>query len=199
MTHAHEGLEPSDWVLRFAHLVAPGARVLDVACGRGRHAGFFAARGANVIAVDRDAGALAALEATANVETRQADIEHGQWPFADQQFDAIVVVNYLHRPLLPQLRGSLGPGGVLLYDTFAQGNELYGRPSNPAFLLASGELLAFAAQAPALTVVAFEQGVVRRDGGTAVVQRLAAVAASFPWPPALASAAPEPGIPPRIG
>jgi hypothetical protein len=86
-----------------------------------------------------------------------------------------VVVNYLHRPLLPQLRGSLGPGGVLLYDTFAQGNELYGRPSNPDFLLAPGELLAFAAQAPALTVVAFEQGVLRRDDRTAVVQRLAAL------------------------
>jgi hypothetical protein len=105
----------------------------------------------------------------------------------------------LHRALLLQLRGSLASGGVLLYDTFAQGNELYGRPRNPAFLLAPGELLAFAAQPPALTVLAFEQGVVHRGEGAAVVQRLAAVASSFPWPPALAAAAPEPGNEAGIG
>ena len=197
--HAHHGLEPSAWIRRFAHLVAPGARVLDVASGPGRHAQFFAARGAQVTAVDRDAGALAALDGVAGIVTGLADIEGGAWPFGDVQFDAIVVVNYLHRPLLPLLRGALGPGGVLLYDTFAQGNELFGRPANPAFLLAPGELLAFAAQPPALTVVGFEQGMVRRHAGTAVVQRLAAVATSFPWPPALGPAAPEAGIPPRIG
>jgi SAM-dependent methyltransferase len=189
-THAHEGLEPSDWIRRFAHLVAPGARVLDVACGGGRHARFFAARGADVVAVDRDAGALAALQGANKITTHVADLESGAWPFAEQLFDAIVVVNYLHRPLLPQLRGSLGPGGVLLYDTFAQGNELYGRPRNPAFLLAPGELLTVAVQPPALTVVAFEQGVVRRAAGSAVVQRLAAVAAPFPWPPRLETPAP---------
>lgn len=192
--HVHDEAEPSPWVRRFAHLISPGARVLDVAAGRGRHARFCAARGAQVLAVDRDAAALAALQGVANVETRVADLESAPWPFADQLFDAVLVVNYLHRPLLPQLRGSLASGGVLLYDTFAQGNELYGRPRNPAFLLAPGELLVFATQSPALTVIGFEQGVVHRGAGRAVVQRLAAVAASFPWPPALAAAAPEPGI-----
>jgi len=191
--HVHDEAEPSAWVRRFAHLIAPGARVFDVAAGRGRHARFCATRGAHVLAVDRDADALAALQGVANVETRVADLESGPWPFADQLFDAILVVNYLHRALLPQLRGSLAPGGVLLYDTFAQGNELYGRPRNPAFLLAPGELLAFAAQPPALTVLAFEQGVVHRGEGTAVVQRLAAVASSFPWPPALEAPASKPG------
>src|SRR5205085_12098061 len=140
-----------------------------------------------------------ALDGVAGIVTRRADIEGGPWPFADVQFDAIVVVNYLHRPLLPLLRGALGPGGVLLYDTFAQGNELYGRPANPAFLLAPGELLAFAAQPPALTVVGFEQRLLRRDAGSAVVQPLAGVAPSLPWPPTPASASPETGIAPRIG
>ena len=192
--HAHESVAPSDWVRRYAHLVRTGARVLDVACGAGRHARFFAARGAHVVAVDRDAGAIAALHDATNVDARVADIETGAWPFGADLFDAIVVVNYLHRPLLSQLRGSLAPGGVLLYDTFAQGNELHGRPRNPAFLLAPGELLTLAAQPPPLTVVAYEQGVVRRAGGTAVVQRLAAVASGFPWPPPLTGAAPEQGI-----
>lgn len=182
--HRHD-TEPSAWVRRFAHLVSQRARVLDLAAGGGRHTRFFAARGAHVTAVDRDAAALAALAAIDGVTTRAVDLESDPWPFADARFDAIVATNYLHRPLLAQLRGALAPAGVLLYETFAQGNEAHGRPSNPAFLLAAGELLALAAQAPPLIVVAFEQGLVRLPERLAVVQRLAAVGRAYLWPPPL--------------
>lgn len=178
-------VQPSDWVRRFARLIARDARVLDVASGAGRHARFLAARGARVTAVDRDAAALASLDGVERITTRVADLEAGPWPFADTRFDAIVVTNYLHRPLLPTLRGALGAAGLLLYETFAQGNEAHGRPSNPAFLLAPGELLAVANQAPPLIVIAFEQGMARMRGRTAVVQRLAAVGGAYPWPPPL--------------
>jgi SAM-dependent methyltransferase len=158
--------------------------VLDLACGRGRHARHFAARGATVLAVDRDAAALAALAGVAGITTRELDLEAGAWPLAGATFDAIVVCNYLHRPRLPQLVAALAPAGVLLYETFAEGNAAYGRPANPDFLLRRDELLAVAA-AGALTVVAFEQGVVRGPERTAVVSRLAAVGPGRPWPPAL--------------
>jgi SAM-dependent methyltransferase len=128
---------------------------------------------------------LRALEGVERVVTRAADLESGPWPFADARFDAVVVTNYLHRPLLPMLRGALDPAGVLLYETFAQGNEAYGRPSNPAFLLAPGELLALTTQAQPLIVVAFEQGVARLADRAAVVQRVAAVGSAYPWPPSL--------------
>jgi SAM-dependent methyltransferase len=182
--HPHD-TEPSEWVRRFAHLVAHGARVLDVAAGSGRHARFLAGRGAKVVAVDRDAQAMRALEAVDGVTARVADLESGPWPFADARFDVIVVTNYLHRPLLPLLRGALEPAGVFLYETFAQGNEAFGRPSNPAFLLAPDELLTLVTQGPGLIVVAFEQGVARLPGRSAVVQRVAAVGSAYPWPPHL--------------
>jgi SAM-dependent methyltransferase len=176
-------MTPSPWIERFAPLVPPGARVLDLACGKGRHARFFAARGQRVVAVDRDAGALAALDGDARIETRIADLEAGPWPLAGERFDAIVVANYLHRPLFAHLLAALADDGVLLYETFARGNEAFGRPSNPAFLLAPGELLALAA--PALTVVAFEQGYLSSVSGGAVIERLAAVGPRRPWPPPL--------------
>jgi SAM-dependent methyltransferase len=185
----HDGT-PSDWVRRFAHLFTPGARVLDVAAGRGRHARFLAARGAHVLAIDRDPDALAGLADVPNVTTQVADLESGSWPLAEARFNAVVVVHYLHRPVLAAVRAALEPGGVLLYETFAQGNEAHGRPRNPDFLLAPGELLEWAARAPALTVVAFEQGLVRRGGDTVVIQRLAAVAPGHPWPPTLADRQP---------
>lgn len=182
----HARLEPSPWILRFAHLVPAGARVLDLACGYGRHATFFAARGAHVIAIDRDATALATLAGTPGIETRCADLEGGPWPMANERFDAIVVSHYLHRPLFTQLRAALADDGALLYETFAQGNEAYGRPSNPAFLLRPGELLELAAAAPRpLAVVAFEQGVAHTAERPAVMQRLAAVGSARAWPPAL--------------
>jgi SAM-dependent methyltransferase len=177
--HATEGVSP--WIARFAPLVLPGARVLDLACGRGRHTRFFAARGHDVVAVDRDVAALAELADDPRIEVRAVDLETGSWPLAGERFDAIVVANYLHRPLFPHLLAALADDGVLLYGTFARGNEAFGRPSNPEFLLAPGELLTVAARG--LTVVAFEQGFVSGSPRGAVVERLAAVGPRRPWPP----------------
>ncbi len=172
---AHETDAASAWVLRWARLVPPGD-VLDLACGYGRHARHFAALGHEVTALDRDPEALAALEGAARVHPLRADLEDGSpWPLAGRRYAGIVVANYLHRPLFPLLIEALAPGGALIYETFALGNERFGRPSRPEFLLGPGELLgAFGA---ALTVVAFEQGAVRSPR-PAVVQRLCAVRAA---------------------
>jgi len=172
MSSVHDDVAASAWIARFAALVPAGARVLDVAAGRGRHARFFAARGAQVVAVDVDAEALAALAGVRGVTARVADLEDGAWPFAAASFDAIVVANYLHRPRLPHLLATLAPDGVLLYETFMLGNERFGKPSNPDFLLRPNELIE--AFAPHLTVLAFEQGIVSRPR-PAAIQRLAAV------------------------
>jgi SAM-dependent methyltransferase len=180
---AHAAAAPSPWVARFAHLVPPGGRVLDLACGFGRHARFFATRGCRVLAVDRDRAALASMEGIAGIETRAADLEGAPWPLADRRFDALVVTSYLHRPLFPQIVAALVDDGTLLYETFARGNEAYGRPSNPDFLLEPGELLRLADHG--LTIVAFEQGDVAAGERGAVVQRLAAVGPRRSWPPAL--------------
>jgi len=162
---------PSHWIRRFAPLVAPGARVLDLACGSGRHTRLFVERGCTVVAIDREPRFDGALRAHPRVELRVADLEQGAWPLAAETFDAIVVTNYLHRPLLAHLLAALAPGGVLLYETFAAGQAAFGRPGNPAFLLRPGELLE--AFGGALRVVAFEDGyeAVPRP---AMVQRIAA-------------------------
>ena len=164
----------SAWIVRWSHLVAPGATVLDVAAGSGRHARWFAARGQRVVALERDPAALAALAGIAGVEPVAVDLEDGSpWPLPDTaRFAAVIVTNYLHRPLLPRLVAALAPGGVLLYETFAQGNENIGKPSNPAFLLAPGELLD--AVRGALRVVAFEDGYTALPR-PAFVQRICAV------------------------
>lgn len=177
------GVVPSAWVARFAPLV-PTGEVLDVACGSGRHALLFAAFGHPVLAIDRDAAALERLAAAAvpGIVTLQIDLEQDSeaaagfdWPFAAGRFAAIVVTNYLHRPLLDALLASLAPGGMLIYETFARGNERYGKPSNPDFLLMPGELLALAARGAApLHVVAFEEGEVGMPA-PAVTQRICAV------------------------
>jgi SAM-dependent methyltransferase len=187
-SNPHFGLVPSPWMTRFSHLIPAGARVLDLACGYGRHAHYFATRGAHVVAIDRDATALATLSGVPGIETRLADLEGGVWPLGDERFDAIVVSHYLYRPLFIGLRSALAADGSLLYETFARGNEAFGKPSNPEFLLRPGELLAFAAAAtPPMTVVAFEQGLTDIAGRMGVVQRLAAVGAARAWPPALES------------
>lgn len=177
------GDEPSPWIERFAPLVAPGAAVLDLACGRGRHARFFARRGARVLAVDRDAAAIASLDGVEGVETVVADLEAGSWPLPDRRFDAIVVARYLHRPLFAHLFAALAPDGAFLYDTFARGHEALGRPTNPDFLLERGELLRVVEGR--LHVVGYEEGRVAEAGRTAIVQRIAAVGRTRPWPPAL--------------
>jgi SAM-dependent methyltransferase len=170
---------PSPWIERWAHLVRTGARVLDVAAGEGRHARFFAGRGGHVTAIDRDRDSLAVVAGVPGIETRVVDVETAPWPFDRATFDAIVVVRYLHRPLLPHLLASLAGDGVFLYETFAVGNEAFGRPTNPDFLLRPDELLE--AVRGHLSVIAFEQG--RIDGERpAVVQRLAAVGPRAAWP-----------------
>ncbi len=169
---------PSAWVGRFLPLVRPGGGVLDLACGYGRHARLLEAGGWRVTAADRDTAALAALAGRAGIETLAADLEAGPWPLAGRRFDGIVVTNYLHRPLFPHLLEALAEGGVLLYETFMRGNERFGRPTNPDFLLQPGELLA--AFGSALQVVAFEQGEVA-EPKPAVVQRLCAVRGAGPF------------------
>jgi SAM-dependent methyltransferase len=175
--------EPSHWITRFAYLVPIGARVLDVAAGGGRHARFFAARGNRVVAVDRDREALDAYRCLPQIETRALDLESATWPLAGETFDAIVVVNYLHRPGLCHLLDALAPDGTLLYQTFAVGNEAYGRPKNPDFLLREGELLDIVEGR--LTVVAFEQGLSSNRDSPAVIERIAAVGAARDWPPTI--------------
>ena len=164
---------PSDWVVRWSHLVAPGGRILDLACGHGRHARYLAHHGHAVIACDRDADALASLGGVPGVEAVRADLEDGApWPLPEGGFAAIVVVNYLHRPLFPAIAASLAPGGVLIYETFALGNERYGKPSNPAFLLQRDELIEVFGRD--LVVAGYEQGRTHR-GRPALIQRLCAV------------------------
>ena len=162
------GTAPSCWVQRWSHLVPKGARVLDVACGSGRHVRWFALRGCTVTGVDRDAAATLPLHAIAEIVT--ADIENGPWPLAARQFDAVVVTNYLWRPRLHDIIDSVATGGVLICETFAVGNETVGKPSNPDFLLLPGELLQ---AAQALRVVAFEDGF--EEQPERFVQRIVAV------------------------
>ena len=168
---SHTALEPSAWVTRWAHLIVPAGRVLDVACGSGRHLRWLAAQGFTVTGVDRDAAALAPLGVVGR--TVVADIENAAWPLAGERFDAVIVTHYLWRPLWPALRASLAQGGVLIVETFALGNEAFGKPSNPDFLLRPGELLD---ACRGLHVVAFEDGVL--EAPKRRVQRIAAVHAT---------------------
>lgn len=173
---SHGGQAASPWVRRWSHLVPPGASVLDVACGSGRHVRWFVARGARVTGIDRDAAAVAPLSGIAEIVV--ADIENGPWPFAGRVFDTVVVTNYLWRERLPDVIGSLAPGGVLIYETFAAGNEAVGKPSNPTFLLRPGELLQACA---GLRVIAFEDGFIEADRSAPerFVQRIVAARESL--------------------
>lgn len=161
---------PSAWLVRHAHLLRPAGTVLDVACGAGRHVRWLQQRGHRVFAVDRNAQALDGLRDIAAVCV--ADLESGAWPYAQQQFDAVIVTNYLWRPLLPHIVQAVAPGGMLLYETFALGQASLGKPSNPAFLLRPGELLD--AVRPTLRVLRYEDGFVTTPH-PAYVQRIAAV------------------------
>ena len=166
---------PSPWVVRWSHLAAPGAGVLDIACGGGRHLAWFDQRGHRVTGIDRDTTAARARLPGAELIT--ADIEAGPWPLtpaggdpAVRQFGLVVVTNYLWRALWPHILDSVAPGGVLIYETFAAGNETVGRPSRPDFLLQPGELLRVCAD---WHVVAYENGTLAAPAR--FVQRIAAV------------------------
>ena len=157
--------------MRFAPLVRPSSSVLDVACGNGRHTRFFLARGHEVVAVDIDLSKVADLETSAHLKLIEADIEGGPWPLSGARFDAVVVTNFLHRPLLDRLVDAVAPEGVLIYETYARGNERWGRPSNPDFLLRPGELLEVARGR--LRVIAYEDVTVT-DPRPAAIQRICA-------------------------
>lgn len=167
------GSEPSEWVARFAGFVPPAGRVLDVAAGSGRHTRFFLGRGHPVTAVDRDASGLADRKDDPALEILEFDLEGvDTWPFAGREFEAVVVTNYLHRPILPDIVATVATGGVLIYETFAGGQERFGRPQNPDFLLQPGELLD--AARGRLRVVAYEDLIL--ENPSRAVQRIAAVA-----------------------
>jgi SAM-dependent methyltransferase len=163
---------PSPWLIRHAPLIRAGGSVLDLACGNGRNTRWLAEQGWRVEAVDRDASAIAGLQEIPGVHAWVANLEQGLWSFEGQHFDAIVVCRYLHRPLLPKLAEALAESGVLIYETFMRGQEKFGRPQNPDFLLRSDEL--YEAYGKTLTVVAFEQGVAEAPK-PAMVQRLCAI------------------------
>jgi SAM-dependent methyltransferase len=172
MSDPHDVETPSPWVTRWAGCIKAEGRVLDVAAGNGRHSRYLASLGYSVEAVDRDPAAREGLRGTPGVYARVADLEKAPWPYTGERFDGIVVTNYLFRPMLPLLVDSLPFGGVLIYETFAAGNERYGRPSNPAYLLQPGELLEVARNA--MRVIAYEDVIVS-EPKPAAVQRLCAV------------------------
>ena len=160
---------PSPWIVRWADAITPAGSVLDLACGSGRHVRHLAGLGLRVTAVDRDREALDRCSGA--VERLQADLEGGAWPLGSRRFDAVVVTNYLWRELMPHIVASIAPGGLLLYETFAVGNERFGKPSNPDFLLRPGELLE--AVHGRLRVLGFED-LVEEEPRPAAVQRICA-------------------------
>ncbi|MBI1243632.1 MAG: SAM-dependent methyltransferase [Alphaproteobacteria bacterium] len=169
---SHGGGTASGWVIAHAGLVPAGGRVLDLAAGGGRHSHYFADRGHPVVAVDRD---ITALAGRPGIECLRADLEDGSpWPLPGRAFAGVVVTNYLHRPLFPAIRAAVAAGGALIYETFARGNERFGKPSNPDFLLADNELLGLAL--PDLRVVAYEHLTIELPR-PAIVQRIAAIRA----------------------
>ena len=170
-SHSHTG-RPSPWLQRFVHLIPAGGQVLDVACGQGRHLRWLHGLGFRMTGVDRDPAAIESIRpfVSADGNAVLADIESGPWPFEGRRFDAVIVTNYLWRPLLPRIVASVADGGVLLYETFAQGNETVGKPSRPDFLLRPGELIEACRD---LRIVACEDGFLDRP--ERFVQRIAAV------------------------
>ena len=153
-TRGHGLDQPSEWVVRWASSIVPVGEVLDLACGGGRHSRYLASLGLRVCAVDRDRHALAALAGIAGIAVQLSDLENAPWPLTGRRFDGVIVTNYLHRPLFPCILDALSPTGLLVYETFAAGNEHFGKPSNPDFLLRPGELLDVVH--PRLHVIAYE-------------------------------------------
>ena len=174
MTHDDQKT-PSAWVETHVGLIRPSGRVLDLACGSGRHARYLADLGFRVVAVDIDLTGVTEIATDERVELIEADLENDAWPFVDMRFDGIVVCNYLHRPHFPLLINALDDAGVLVFDTFAVGNERFGKPRNPDFLLRPGELLD--AFSTSLSVVAYEHGRVD-EPSPGVRQRLCAIRSS---------------------
>jgi len=163
------GQEPtSSWVARWSHLLPAGCSVLDLACGHGRHMRHFSQLGHPVTGVDRNPDAIAAVSPLG--EAICADIENGPWPLAGRSFGGVVVTNYLWRPLWPHILQSLAPNGVLIYETFSNGNETVGKPSRPDFLLQQGELLNVC---KSLRIVAFQEVFIAEPDRC--VQRIVAV------------------------
>lgn len=172
MDHPHQADNPSRWIERFAPLIAKRGAVLDLACGAGRHARYLAAQGFRVVAVDIDISRVLAAN-IAGVTPLAADLENAPWPFPARKFCGVIVANYLHRPLFPAILEALEAGGVLIYETFAHGNERFGKPANPDYLLEPGELLEVVRGK--LRVVAYEDLIVDHPR-PAAVQRICAVA-----------------------
>jgi SAM-dependent methyltransferase len=158
----------SEFVQRYIDQIKPGGEVLDLACGSGRHSRLLLEQGFSVTAVDRDISGVRDLTRHGHCRIIAQDLEDGSPWFDGRPFDGIVVTNYLYRPMLFRLPAMLADDGVLIYETFMVGNEQYGRPANPAFLLNDSELETTFASA--MTVLAFEQGYTD-EPAPAVVQR----------------------------
>ena len=179
MTHGDKMQAPSPWVVHHAHRIQKGGDVLDLACGSGRHTRFLLEAGHSVVAIDREIAPMAELCDQPKVEAIAMDLETGQpWPFSKRRFAGIVVTNYLHRPLFQNLIDALEDNGVLIYETFAQGNERFGHPKNPDYLLQDGELLHVFADP--LYVLAYEQ-VEQGEPNPAILQRIAAIKNPDSW------------------
>lgn len=188
LTALHGGLAVSPWVERWTRTLPAGQRVLDLACGSGRHLRWLTAQGQRLTGVDRDATALEGLAtACPQAELISADIESGPWPLEGRTFDVVIVTHYLWRPLLPTILACVAANGRLIYETFALGNQTVGKPSNPDFLLRPGELLdAVRGAGAGWRVLAYEDGTL--ESPLRFVQRIAAVREANPG--ASASAGP---------
>lgn len=168
----HEGLSPSNWVKRCSELLRPRSTVLDLACGSGRHAHYLAGKGHKVTALDKSPEALSKISSSIGIHTHEFDLELDSWPYSERKFDAIVVTNYLYRPIFQNIVDALSPSGILIYETFMSGNERFGRPSNPDFLLRPNELIDVTHKK--LQILLYESGRVS-EPSPALIQRICAV------------------------